>query len=491
MRGSSEGGGHGASQEDEAVAGRGWRDSARRQLGSALAVGGSGWVAVVGPRGAGKSTFLREALRGRQAIVLSGATMDEADLLDDFRRVVREELGELPVPRGPGILPDPEGLPGWRELLLGLAQPGRGRRLLVLDRWDELVAARRSLGSEVAEALDWGRVRGGQLSIVIAARHHPAEEQGSPLREPRDTILLGAMPYREAAQAQGGRSARDAFHRWACLGALPAQFPSGDPGDDWEEAVVARVLRPSGDLFDAPLRRLAETFHRPERYASLLRAIALGPVDWGELRRGARAVQSGAQMAPYLRRLEEEEIIRVERPLSAPEGSRRARYRLADPLWGFWMSSVAPVRSRLLLEEAEEVWASHIRPRVEAHLIRWLPLALREWFELHAAEVLPASSREVGAVWGGEAEFDAVAWLTNGQICYGMARWSEGPVDSEPYEELLVRMSRTRYGIGRENRTPVLLAPGPLDPELRRRLARNPLARVLGMGELMGPRFSV
>ena len=191
-------------------------------------------------------------------------------------------------------------------------------------------------------------------------------------------------------------------------------------------------------------------------------------------------------MAPYLKRLEEEGIAVSERPLDAPEGSRKRRYRLSDPFWAFWFSCVLPVRSALVAGDPWTAWREGVRPRLEGHLERWLPMAAREWFRDHAAERLPAASRRLGGLWGEEAEFDLVAWLTNGQVCYVDTVWTDEPVGAEILADLLARMQRSRYGIGREARAPILVVSGPVEESLRRRVAAAPLATLITLEDLMG-----
>jgi hypothetical protein len=464
---------------------------------AALGARRTGWMAIHGPAGAGKSALLSRLLAGRgrggrtgpSAVVLRASPLGDEDLLEDLRRAVLDALGEIPRPRVPGVLPDPGGAPGWREILLGLATravPAGRPLVLALDGWDEMVGARRRLPAELAEALEEGRRRGPPLLVVLTLRGEADAPELAALPEPLARVRLGPLSLREAARAQGGRGARDAFLRWACLGALPAQLPPGDPGETWEEAVMKRVLHPRGDLHDAPLARVRSAFRRPARYGSLLRALALGPMEWGWVLRETRGIRTGGQLAPYLQRLEAEGLVVSERPLEAPEDARSRRYRLADPFWAFWMSCVLPARSALLAADPAEVWRKRVLPALPAHLSRWLPLAVREWLGTHAQEVLPAPAREVGGLWGGEAAFDAVAWLTNGQICYVEAPWEEGVAEAALYDDLRARMTETRHGIGREARAPVLVVPGRAHEELRRRVARDPLARLLDLSDLMG-----
>ncbi len=447
-----------------------------------------GWILVQGPIGSGKSTVLAQRVREGGGVLYHAAPGADGDLLADFRELLLARLGEIPVPEGPGYLPDPSAPPGWQDLLLGLVDRARfhGRPLLVvLDGWDKLQAARKQLPRELAEALDRAERRKAPIRFVLTLDGaDPSSLTGLP--DPAHTLTLGPLSLRAAARRQGGRSPGDAFHRWALLGAYPVQFPLSDPGATWEGAVIRRVLEPTGDLHDLPLRQLREGFQRPGRYLSILRALARGPLDWSQLREGARAVESGGQMAPYLNRLEEMGLVVTRRPLGAPSDARNRRYRLADPFLGFWFELVLPLRSLLLTEDPAELWANRIRPGIRDHLRRWLPVAVEEWFRDHAQERFPAASRQVGGVWAGEAEFQVVSWLTNGQICYVGTRWEVEPSGAEFYDDLKERMLRTRYGIGREARTPVLVLPGGMTEELRRRVAADPLATVLGLEELMG-----
>jgi len=478
---------------------RWWEGAGGEALREAVSDPTPGWVAVQGPLGSGKTSLLSTVLADRKAVCLQVSPLSDGDLLDDFRALLQDVLGELPRPRGPGVLPDPEGTPGWRTLLLGLVDRAstHGRPLvLALDGWEALVSARRKLTSELAEALERAERRGAPLRVVVTlegggdgAGDGPDRSPVEGLPPPARVVRVGPLPLRDAGRAQGGRDARDAFLRWACLGDHPGHLPGEEPGSDWEEAVIRRVLSPGGDLHDGPLRRLAMTFQRPERYGSLLRALAFGPLDWSQLRRRTPGVQRGGQMAPYLRRLEEMGLARTLRPLGAPEGSRNRRYRLTDPFLAFWFSCMLPVRSHLLTESPEDVWARRVRPRLDGHLARWLPVATAQWFGRHAAERFPAPGRQVGGFWGGETEFQVVSWLTNGQICYVESVWSQEPVGAEAFDDLKRRMKVTRYGIGREARTPVLVVPGGMDEELRRRVAADPLATALELSDLMGGSF--
>lgn len=449
-----------------------------------------GWIALWGPRGSGKTALVSRLLVDREATLLRAAPMDAADLLEDFRNQLSSRFGEVPAPTGPGVLPDPTGEPGWGRLFLGLADRAAsgGRPItLVLDGWEEMVAARRRLPVELGEALERARRRDAPFRVLLTLELPPdATSRLKPLGEPLASVGLNALPLRLAGRAHGGRDPLDAFCRWACLGGERPNLPSGFTGESWEEAVVERVLRPGGDLHDRPLHRLRERFQRPERYGSLTRALGAGPMDWSALRKRTGGIREGGQMAPYLRRLETEGIVVSEQPLDAEPTSRRRRYRLADPFWAFWMTCVLPVRSLLATADPWAVWHRAVRPRLEPHLANLLTLAVREWMVEHADEQLPAPAREVGALWGGEADFALVAWLTNGQICYVDAFWGDKPVGAEAYRDLQGRMADTRYGIGREARAPIIVLSGPAEEPLRRRVAGDPLAHLLSVEDLMG-----
>ncbi|TVP46004.1 MAG: hypothetical protein EA350_08100 [Gemmatimonadales bacterium] len=481
---------------------------------------------LTGPAGVGKTVVLRQALAGHPAALhWDVPPLEEDGALEDLDRLLSAALGELPSVRArPDLLPLPGAGLRWRERLEGalmaLGARGEAERgpeggahggagVLVLDGMGELAGARRHLPDEVLEL--WGEIRdrGLPVHLVTTWRTPPPAEwrrEGEPLE-------LSAHPFRAAARAHGARTAEEGFQRWAIFGHHPAHLPRTPPrgshagrgdrvgpdGAALRDAVVERILTPGGDLHDAPLHRLAAQVQVPRRYLEILVALARGASGWGGM---ATRVAGGAgnRLAPYLRRLEADGWIRVLHPLDGRAGGRQRRYALADPFSAFWFGHVLPIRSLLHREDPGRVWDRHLAPALPGYLALRLPELARLWIEGHATERLPAAAREVGALWTGDVELDVAARLANGQVCYGICQGPTGEGDRDPqpgpggtvaedvalFIELERKMRDVRWGIGREARAPlVFLARRPSD-ELRRRVARTSLGRILTLDDLMG-----
>lgn len=496
--------------------------------------------------------LLREAMgRGwgsregdaRRRLLWEVPSLDEGGVLEDLDRLVEATLGTLPpVPRRPEVLPLPGSAHPWLGRIEGVIRALAPRRpvpgptaevpphpgVLVIDGMEALASARRRLPDELLEI--WSRLRDAGLVV-----HLVGSWRGRPSRAWREEgteFALDLHPYRKAAwagmpalQAEGD-APEVAFHRWLLLGQHPRGLPgalawgarkggageeTGRTGGDPDavaspdpsfgaapparpvpgvvvEEILARVLHPAGDLFDAPLRRLEAMVQAPARYARILQAMAMegGEVGWGAVAERVGA-EAGNRLAPYLRRLEADGWIRVHRPLDGREGGRRRRYVLADPFTAFWFGVVFPVRSLLHRVDPLTLWASHLEPGVSTLRARWLPVLARRWLRAHAAERLGAEAREVGGLWAEEVEVEVAARLTNGQVCYGLTHPGPGPATVEHLELLRGKMAEVRWGIGREVRAPLLFVAGPVSPELRRRVAGDPLAHLLTLADLMGP----
>lgn len=484
--------------DTESIASRG-RGGEVALLGEVLlASSGVNLVTLCGPRGSGKTEVIRSvlsagALRTDEVQVLhfEAAPLTSDDLLADLSELVRNVLGGVPRPRRARSLPLESGERDWPALLSGLGDhlERSGRRMvLILDGVGWIHQARRRLPGELGEVIERARGRQLPLTLLLAARSEQDllsfTGPGAPLGAPDFEMILPPLSYRVAGWGHGGRDPRDAFLRWALLGDDPSHIPIRPPDEDLDEAVVRRVLLPEGDLFDAPLRRLEATFQKPGRYAAILRALSGGALDWASLLEGAGGIESGGQLSPYLHRLEEEGLLRVESPLDTREGSRGKRYALVDPFVAFWFRAVLPRRSRIRRSTARDLWQREIRPGLSTHFQNQMEEVARRWLRSHAAELFGVEARESGALWGEGAEFPVAGLLTNGQVCYGLVDWEAGTED--PVHRILPLLQRTRYGIGREARIPIFFRAEEGGEAFRRMTARDPLARVVDLHRLMG-----
>jgi len=454
-----------------------------------------------GPRGRGKTSLLRAATAGVEGDLLHAelSPLPEGALLEDLHLLTARTLGPLPAPLRRGALPlasDSEG--SWLALLVGLVDRIRDSRrplVLILDGFDHLLAARRLIALELGEVLASARVDALPMALLLTARDprglREVIGEGELLGAPQLSLELPPLGYREAGWGHGGSDARDAFLRWSLLGDDPARLQKTQAELPLEQVIRDRVLDPAGDLSDAPLLRLETTFQKPARYAAILRALAPGPLDWSGILARVHGIDAGGQLAPYMQRLEEEGLVRVSQPLDAPPGSRARRYSVADPFDAFWFGWILPRRSLLGqvqgVEGRKRFWREELLPHLDTHFQNWMEVAARRWIEEHGEEGLGAPAREVGSLWGEGIEIPVAGRLANGQVCIGIVAWGAG--GGGAIERLDRGMRESRYGFGWQARAPLLFYGVPPDVEVRRFVARDPMARVIGFDQLMGRRF--
>lgn len=450
---------------------------------------------LTGRRGSGKTALLRaafdETTSGTGVLWHGAPPLPDAGQRALLAGAVTSFLEGRPT--DPPVEP-PELEAAWSEILEPLdAWLYRTRRasVLVLDGWERLVDAQSRLPGIMADFWAGVRRRGLPLHLVVASRPGAAADafrSDGPLGEwAGPPIHLGPLPFRQAvAHLAPDAPARDRIRLHAVFGGWPevlARVPAGRSlVRSLEEAVLGA---------DAPLLRwgqelLEREVQSPARYAALLRAVSRGQREWGGIRDAVPDFTGGGQLAPYVQRLEELELVTVERSLDAPPRSRRRRYRVSDPFVAFWFRFVLPHLGVLERGGGSELWRERIRPRLDEHVGLQFPGLCREYLALHGDEALGAVAREAGGLWGPGYDLPVAATLRSGAVVYGAARWTGASPDEGVVEAIEEDLGRTRYGFGREARLRVVFTvPEPAEGLLRR-AARDEAVVVVGAGDLVG-----
>lgn len=411
---------------------------------------------VYGPRRVGKSFLLdalAEAAGGRRYQAIAGVPTTQ---LDDFGR----ELGEL---LGAG----PLSLDGWADALDRLARVDLP--FLALDELPYLIEVAPELPSLLQRYVDGAAgppliLAGSALAVMSELGQARAPLYG------RAAALLVPTPLAgpDLAALWETRDPLSALWVDAALGGLPGYRPLvPPPGRRREKWMVGEVLAPGSPLLDVAEADLAGVPDPPALrgvYRAILAAIASGERTFSAIARVA-GVRTGALSRPLAALQRGGLVERVRDPLRG----RRDRYELADPHLRFWLTIVAPNRSRLQAGGAEEVWARLGEASWPSQVLgpRWEAVArahLRAGGEqrlgpLDAVGATTVSDRDQRR----SHEVDLVAVREGRVIALGEAKLRAlGPRD-------VVRLERIRNLLGAPEASIVLASAGGVDPALRNR----------------------
>ncbi|MCG6955204.1 MAG: ATP-binding protein [Gemmatimonadetes bacterium] len=436
---------------------------------------GPGLIQVTGPRGVGKTTLVREAVRGIQAVAHRVPPLPEPSQLLELTAQVDRETGPRESP------PD---TPTWDGVFDHLARLAAERALvLVLDDAHWLSESRSRAGQALARVLASAREGPVPFHVILVGRAgglppvalpgrpplgRPPEEPPTPLE-----VRVPPLPLRGAIPFLPGGTPEDRIRAYAVFGGVPAHLLRLDPDATlWTN--VRRTFFEAGAPFnERGLDLLERDVQSPARYAAILATLSAGEADWGIVHGGVPDLTKSGQVAPYLHKLEELGLLETRRSLDATPRSRNRRYRIVDPLLAFWFRFVLPFLHGAREPDVAHWMAETVRPHLDRHVASIFPEICRRHMALDAMEWAGANARECGGLWGSDYDIDAAGILSSGATFYGKAPWGEQPAGPEILSDLDAMIAETRYGFGRESRLRIVFSAQGFAPELARQAARR------------------
>jgi hypothetical protein len=403
------------------------QDIARLQALTDRAVGGL--AVLVGRRRIGKTRILLEWVRGARGLY---SVADES-----APEVQRRYLAQAIATRFRDFAA--VDYPDWASLLARLAAEARAaawRGPFVIDELPYLVARAPELPSLLQRWLDH-EAKEARLVVAVAGSsqrmmHGIVLAENAPLFGRADEILdvqpLAPAYLREALDLEPGAALVEAYAAW---GGVPRYWElAAAASGDTSSRIDRLVLDPLGPLHREPECLLQEESPSALEVRPLLDAIGAGAHRVSEI--AGRLGRPATSMARPLSRLIGLGLVRRDVPFGESERqSRRALYRIDDPLVRMWFRVVAPRRAALATASAAG--------RRAILALYWPKLVSEAWEDL-CRRLVPAAPAgtplaDIGPFgpcrrwWHGNApEWDLVAESLDGKrLLLGEAKWSTRP----------------------------------------------------------------
>jgi AAA+ ATPase superfamily predicted ATPase len=373
------------------------REEELRVLREALSSARAELVLLYGRRRIGKTFLVSRLLREVDGIYLC-VNHEERDLA--LRDLVEQFLSQVSLPVKPSVS-------SFRELFKLLAISGR--RLIVIDEFQRLLRAGGI--TELQHLWDLELSRSGTVLVLSGSAVGVAERIGlshaSPLfgRFTR-VIRLEEFSYSVARAFTPSYSEEDKVRTYSVFGGVPGYLSLLKPTKNLLENITSLVLGPGAPLREEPLTALRLELRNPSRYIEVLRAVAMGATQFGEI--ADKAGLRVTELPKYLRILEEDlRLVERRYPLLEEGSRRRARYYVRDHFTSFWFNAVYPNRPLLELGMYREV-AGRVPEVVERLASAVFEKVAMEHFAT-LAKSGEVSFTRMGKWWSGETEIDFIA----------------------------------------------------------------------------------
>jgi AAA+ ATPase superfamily predicted ATPase len=443
---------------------------------------GPALVVMYGRRRVGKSTLLQKSVEGRRHVYYQATRITDADSQVLFKAAIAQALGSDPLL---------SGVSGWEGIFAYLRAVVGDGLVVAIDEFPYLCEESKGLPSIVQKVWDEMVRAPIPLKLVLCGSHVAFMEdllaERNPLhgRQTRD-LEITPLPFREAGLMLPGWAPDAVLRAYGVFGGMPYYLGMVDPDDDLAGNVRRLVLDGGAALREEPMHLLQAELNAPARYASILRAVADGLTERGEIvNRVMHKDEQTSGITSYIDKLERMRLIRRMYSLDvvAPEKSRNTRYFLDDPFLKFHFRFVLPNASSLQAGHADAVLRLQNEPRMADYMGERFEEICRAWVALYAQERLDVPARVVGKIWSGDYDVDVAGELLDGRRVAGECKWWKKPVGLNVRGELERSVAANRYYT---NTDPVYLAFGRngFTPELR--AAESPNLLLMTPADLLG-----
>ncbi len=397
---------------------------------------GSGFVVIYGRRRVGKTTLIKEFLKGKRAFYFLATEELESQSMKRLAGVIARTTQNRVVQKA--VFTD------WLDLFQMVADDAPGeKKVLVIDEFPYLVKTNPAFPSILQNAWDEIlRDRGVMLILsgsLIGMMQKYALSYDSPLYGRRTAqIRLAPLSFTEVYAAQSLPFDK-AVEQYAVTGGVPKYLEFFEDNRDFMEQIRDSVLSKSGFLYEEPFFLLRSESMTSVNYFSIIKAIADGNHKLGKI--AGTLGQESSALTPYLSTLCDLGFIEKRTPITekSPEKSKKGLYFISDNFIRFWFRYVYPYKGELELDNMQIV-LDEIHKDFREHFAAFAyeDICKNILAELCKKGAIPFVPSRIGSYWlndyDGDTEIDVMAVdHQNRQIFAGECKYHIKPVDAPVY----------------------------------------------------------
>ncbi len=394
----------------------------------------------------GKSRLIREACNHRNVITFRAAKETARLNFQAFRRTCLQHMPDCGL----------EMQDDWQGLLAAVAAVAQPGLVLVLDNFSMLTDADETLPFIIRDFCRAGHGHAARLKLILCgdniarmtALTRGASAKADHALADCDPQLfdLTPLPLHEAAGFFPSYTPEARIAAYAIFGGVPAYLAACDAEKPLAANIVDLLMTPDGRLVDEPLRALAHDLRDVKVYASILRAIANGHRESGEIRSFVMGAQTGMSISSYLEKLRAMRLIKGARALDADAKSRNMRFTISDPLTRFWNLFVQPNRGIIERDGGRELFETTIRRQLGDYMILGFETICRGYVRNQGDRLFGVRPQAVGQLWGQGYNIPIAARQYGRGALLGACAWQTQPVGGAGYAHLTQQARLSGFG---------------------------------------------
>lgn len=405
-----------------------------------------GFVVVYGRRRVGKTTLIKEFLKGKTAFYFLATEELESQSMKRLGGVIARTTKNRMV--GKAAFSD------WLDLFQAIVdfEPDT-KKVLVLDEFPYLVKSNPAFPSILQNAWDELLSSGNVMLILsgslISMMQKYALSYDSPLYGRRTAqIRLRPLRFSEIYDSQG-LSFEQAAEQYSITGGIPKYLEFFGDGKPLVEQLQEHVLSTNGFLYEEPMFLLKSESMAAVNYFSIIRAIALGNHKLGKI---AGILEQGTSaLTPYLSNLTELGFIEKQIPVTEkdPEKSRKGLYFITDNFLRFWFRYIYPYKGELELDNTQIVLDELQKDFVSSYVaFSYEDICKNIFSELCKNGSIDFTPSRIGSYWlndyDGDTQIDVMAIdHQHKRIFAGECKYHEKPVDASVYFDLKEKIANS------------------------------------------------
>ncbi len=402
------------------------RDLEKKQLEANYRKNENDIVILYGREGVGKTSLVREFIKGKYCIYYQAREYSEKEQNLHFDRK-KDEMSKF------------------------LLKPSGDKAVFVIDEFDLMLKGYKTFFQDFLAYL--GTLPIGQVMVLLVSssvqwvENKMADEAPELISEVSALIKLREFSFMEMVDRFPNSTTQECISIYGILGGVPEYLNLWNPKETARKNIIRLFLEKGAPFRKEPARFLKTVLRELPYYNTILSVLAEDVPKLNYLYN--RTGFSRAKISVYIKNLIQldvaTKIFSFEPDKS--DAVQKGLYGITDSSLKFYFKLIYPNLSDLEILTPEEFYNKHIKDEINGIMERAYIKVCREFMDLMSKYgKLPAKFGNFGSLYGKTGFIPLVARSEDGKIVVGSCKWSQKPMTMKDFEELLDNTSQ----LGRE-----------------------------------------